>query len=154
MGGSNLFAQNLAKRRRSSRAGCSLTASKRPLSRLVGLPAGGSVRPLSPLPSEVAVLFARFSESYPPLSREVGGVVIYRCRGHLTGRIHIITRVSGRNSHGQRFSFQGRHKRRLLSPPTPLGRPTTAGVQVQYRVYVPLCLNYGLSVAPWFSRRP
>ena len=49
---------------------------------MVVLPPGGSVRPLSPLPSGIAVLFVRLPESYPPLSREAGGVVIYRCRGH------------------------------------------------------------------------
>ena len=37
---------------------------------------------MSPLPSGVVVLFVRLPESYPPRSREAGGVVIYRCRGH------------------------------------------------------------------------
>ena len=36
---------------------------------------------MSPLPSGVAVLFVRLPESYPPPSREAGGVVIYRYRG-------------------------------------------------------------------------
>ena len=62
--------------------GCAFTASKRRLPRLVGLLTGGSVRPLSPFPSVVAVLFAHLPESYLPPSREVLGVVIYRSRGH------------------------------------------------------------------------
>ena len=37
---------------------------------------------MSPLPSGVAVLFVRSPESYPPPSREAGGVDIYRYRGH------------------------------------------------------------------------
>ena len=37
---------------------------------------------MSPLPSGFAVLFVSLPESYPPPSREAGGVVIYRCRGH------------------------------------------------------------------------
>ena len=36
---------------------------------------------MSPLPSGVAVLFVRLPESYPPPSREAGGVAIYRYRG-------------------------------------------------------------------------
>ena len=62
--------------------GCSFTASKRPLPKMVGLPADDSIRPLSALQSGVAIIFARLLESYLPPSREVGGVVIYRCRGH------------------------------------------------------------------------
>ena len=37
---------------------------------------------MSPLPSGVAVLFVRLPESYPPPSREAGGVVIHRCQRH------------------------------------------------------------------------
>ena len=124
-GDRDLFSQKLARRRRSSRVGCSFTASKRPLPRLVGLPAGGSGRPLSPLSSKVAFLFARLPESYPPPSREVGDVVIFRCNGHPsvmdrnpTGRIHILLQtVLSMETDGvtQRSSTRAR-PRAVLSP--------------------------------------